>query len=156
MKKIFLSVVVMVFFVSTSFAVTPIKLSLWDGIDVPQDDTLRGIELGLGSYTPSMTGLILDLLVNKTDEAEGVQIALITISTQMKGLQWGFINVNNEEIMGVQLGLFNNADKVNGLQFGFINMTNNLYGVQIGLINYIKTQTLPYGLPFTVILNFKF
>ncbi|MDR0485489.1 MAG: hypothetical protein LBH29_02040 [Elusimicrobiota bacterium] len=156
MKKFVSAIAIVLLFASLSFAVTPVKLSLWKGLDVPQDDTLRGIEVGLGSYTPDMTGFIFDLLMNKTDDAAGVQMALITITTNMKGLQWGFINVSNQEISGVQLGLLNKADKINGLQFGFINLANDLYGVQIGLINYIGSQTLPYNLPFTIILNFKF
>jgi len=157
MKKLLLTALLMCLSANFALASTPVKLSLWNEIDVPQDDTVRGIELGIGSYTPNMTGFIFDFLVNKTDDAIGVQMAMITITTNITGLQLGLINVNNQDVYGAQIGLFNNAENVKGFQFGFVNLTTDIYGVQIGFINYIKQGTFPSAnFPAMIIINAKF
>jgi hypothetical protein len=152
MKKLVLSLLVLTVFACISFASTPIKLSLWDKIGIPQDDTLEGLEIGIGMYTQKVTGIAWNLIYSKTDEATGYQAGIVTIINNLKGLSSSFVNWNENEILGVQLGFFNKAQSVKGLQFGFINMTENIQGVQIGLVNFIKTGKLPV----MIIANAKF
>ncbi|MDR3124758.1 MAG: hypothetical protein LBU10_02625 [Endomicrobium sp.] len=52
-----------------SFASTPIKLSLWDEIAIPKDDTLKGLELGIGIYTPNVKGVVFNWIYSKTDNS---------------------------------------------------------------------------------------
>jgi hypothetical protein len=157
MKKLLL-VFAFIFMSSISvFAAAPVKLSLWNSLYIPQDDSLTGIELGIGSYTPNMTGFMFDFLVGKTDEAVGVQIAMITITKNISGIQFGFINVNYQEIAGAQIGLFNNAESVNGLQLGLINLTTDMKGVQLGLLNYIANgRIITESFPAMIIINANF
>jgi hypothetical protein len=59
-------------FTCVSFTSTSIKLSLWDKIDIPPDDTLEGLELGIGMYTPNVLQeqlLIGSILIQKILQA---------------------------------------------------------------------------------------
>ncbi|MDR1511204.1 MAG: hypothetical protein LBS15_00225 [Endomicrobium sp.] len=142
--------------VGVSFAdVTPtsFKFSLWDTIAVPENsNVVNGVEIGINSYTHKLKGLSWNFIFSRTDEALGVQESFITLTKLFIGLQSGVINFNLDEICGLQCGFFNKAKLVRGFQIGLVNMTENLYGVQIGLINFIKTGYFPA----MVIANAKF
>ncbi|MDR3049100.1 MAG: hypothetical protein LBV16_04590 [Elusimicrobiota bacterium] len=156
MKKLFL-ICAFVFMTTNAFGVTPVKLSLWNEIAAPHDDTLHGIEIGIGSYTPNMVGFMFDFLVGKTDNAAGIQIAMITIAAKMAGIQCGFININYDEIIGSQVGLFNNAERVKGLQIGVFNFTDEMTGIQLGLFNYIGNgKIITESFPAMLIFNANF
>jgi hypothetical protein len=99
-----------------------IKLSLWYKIAIPQNDTLEGLELGIGTYTPNVKGVAFNWIYSKTDNATAWQTGTVTITNSFKGLQSGFVNWNENEVSGVQWGFFNKAQSVKGLQFGFINV----------------------------------
>ncbi|MDR2396196.1 MAG: hypothetical protein LBD57_06315, partial [Endomicrobium sp.] len=142
MKKGVLVLLSLAVFTVLSFASTPIKLSLWDKFSIPQDDSLEGLELGIGSYTPNVKGVSFNLLFSKTDNAFAWQTGIVTLTNNFEGLQLGFINWNQNNVSGIQLGFFNKAISVKGLQLGFINVTENMQGVQIGLVNLIKTGKL--------------
>jgi hypothetical protein len=181
MKKLLLSFCLLCAFGAVSFAGTPIKLSLWEQIAVPNDDSVCGLEIGIGAYTPELVGVGWNFIYSKTDDAKAWQTGIVTISKQFLGLQtgllalsenfkgvsFGFANWNKErftgiscglaswndgDITGIQFGLLNIAKSVSGLQFGFINMTENMNGIQIGLVNFIKTGKLPV----MIIANAKF
>jgi hypothetical protein len=152
MKKVVLALLSLAVFACISFASTPIKLSLWEKIAIPTDDTLEGVELGIGMYTPNVKGVSFNCIYSKTYNAKAWQTGIVTITNHFEGLQSGFINLNKHKISGVQLGFFNQAHSVKGLQVGFINVTENMQGIQIGLVNFIKTGRL-YVM---VIANAKF
>ena len=153
MKKVLLAVCAVVLFAGASFAAaTPIKLSLWGKIAVPPADSVHGLVIGIGNYTPELRGVSYNFIFAKTDDGIGFQSAFVTKTNEFLGLQGGFVNFNCGEIKGVQWGFFNKAQSVRGLQLGFINMTENMYGIQIGLLNFIKTGPLPV----MVIANAKF
>jgi hypothetical protein len=153
-------------FVNVSTAVTPIKFSLWDEIATPKDDSVKGFELGLWTYTPELVGIGLNFIYSKTDNAValntgivtiskrfvGVQIALFSLSEAFEGLMASCINLNEGEVSGAQVGFLNKAKSLKGLQLGFINMAEDIYGIQIGLLNFIKTGKFP----MMVIANAKF
>jgi hypothetical protein len=138
MKKILAALFAVVVFYGVSFSETPIKLSLWNKIAAPNDDTVLGLELGIGSCSSNVTGVSFNFIYGKADKVVGAQI--------------GMVNLNESSITGAQLGFFNKADFVNGAQIGFVNITDNMSGIQIGFINFIKTGKLPA----MVIFNCKF
>jgi hypothetical protein len=156
MKKV-LSVLCTVFAFAAVCLGTPIKLSLWDKIAVPNSDSVCGLEIGIGTYTPNFRGVGWNIIYSQTDDAKAWQAGIVTISKQFVGLQTGFlfmsetfkgvsfgaVNWNEGEVTGVQWGFFNIAKSVSGLQLGFLNMTENMNGIQIGFLNFIKDSKLP-------------
>jgi len=153
MRKLLLALFAVAMIAPVALAAsTPIKLSLWDKIAVPAMDTVYGLELGIGSYTPELKGVSWNFIYSKTDNAIGWQAAFVSLTNDFCGLQSGCVNINSGEIQGVQYGFFNKAQSVKGLQLGFVNMTDDMQGIQIGLVNFIKTGTLPV----MVIVNAKF
>ncbi|MDR1474099.1 MAG: hypothetical protein LBS38_00190 [Endomicrobium sp.] len=151
MKKLLLSFCLLCAFVAVSFAETPIKLSLWEKIAVPDEDSVCGLEIGIGTYTSKLVGVGLNFIYSKTDDAKAWQTGIVTISKQFLGLQTGLLALS-EDVTGIQFGFLNVAKSVSGLQFGLINMTENMNGIQIGLVNFIKTGKLPV----MIIANAKF
>jgi len=159
MKKVLLMFLICVLFIDVSFAEIPeavsFKFSLWDKIAVPKNngnDIVDGLEIGINSYTHKLKGLSLNFIFSRTDEASGVQGSFVTLTKSFVGLQTGVVNLSLDEICGLQCGFFNKAKLIRGFQVGLVNMTEDLYGVQIGLINFIETghfQTM-------VIANAKF
>jgi len=157
MKKVLLALCTVFAFAAVSFAGTPIKLSLWDKIAVPNNDSVCGLEIGIGTYTPNLRGVGWNIIYSQTDDAKAWQIGIVTISKQFVGLQtgllsmsetfkgvsFGAVNWNEGEVTGVQWGFFNMAKSVSGLQLGFLNMTENMNGIQIGFLNFIKDGKLP-------------
>ena len=153
MKKLLSMLLAVVASASVIFSASPVKVSLWEKIAFPKDDSINGIEIGLGSYTPEVKGLAWNLIYTKTDDCFGYQHAwLITFTEIFKGLQTGIINLNSGEIKGVQKGFFNKAVSIKGIQVGFINVAENMEGVQFGFINFIKTGPIPV----MIIVNAKF
>ncbi len=153
MKRLLSALCAIAAFASISFAATPLKLSIWEKIAIPQDDSVNGLEIGIGTYTPEVKGIMCNLIYAKTDDCFGWQHAwLITFTKLFKGLQTSIINLNSSEIAGIQKGFFNKAVSIKGLQVGFINVAENMEGVQIGFINFIKNGPIP----IMIIANAKF
>ncbi|MDR2772753.1 MAG: hypothetical protein LBB93_04730 [Elusimicrobiota bacterium] len=111
MKKILLSMVFVFGFTSMSFAITAIKLSLWDTIAAPSDQDVTGFELGIGAKY-----------------------------RELHGGSFNFLYSEIETVKGVQIGAVNRANSVKGAQLGFVNITDNMHGVQVGLINVINNS----------------
>jgi hypothetical protein len=153
MSKLVLTFLMSVLFCAISFAETvPLKLSLWECLEIPSADRVHGLELGIGNYTSEVSGVALNLLYSRVDNITGVQNGVFAKNNRMVGAQIGFVNFSDEEVTGVQFGFFNKAKFVSGIQLGFVNMTENMNGVQIGLVNFIEKGSLPV----MVILNCKF
>ncbi|MCL1972866.1 MAG: hypothetical protein FWG57_07780 [Endomicrobia bacterium] len=150
MKKVLLAVCAVVLFAGASFAATPIKLSLWDRISLPQDDAVHGLELGIGSYTPELRGVAWNFIFTKTDDAVGWQAGLVTLSKDVVGLQSGLVNLNQGNVKGVQWGFVNQAKSVNGLQLGFVNIADSGsdFALQIGLVNFLGDSSIYKVFPF--------
>jgi hypothetical protein len=144
MKKLSFAVLSIVFLAGIALAeAVPAKLSLWNKIAVPPSDSVIGLELGIGSYTPEVTGVSWNIVYSRTDNITGWECGFFTVTKDITGAQTGFINFNEGNITGLQWGFFNKARSVKGVQIGFVNMTETMYGVQIGLVNFIKTGKLP-------------
>ncbi len=83
--------------------------------------------------------------LNRANDLEGVQAAgFINTARAVEGVQAaGFINVA-KEVKGVQAaGFINKARRVRGFQISVINYTNELHGIQVGLINRSGKRWLP-------------
>ncbi|MDR2811923.1 MAG: hypothetical protein LBB06_02300 [Endomicrobium sp.] len=62
-------------------------MSLWDKIAVPNNDSVCGLGIGIGTHTPNFIGVGLDLIYSQTDDAKAWQTGMVTISKQFVGLQ---------------------------------------------------------------------
>ncbi len=76
-------------------------------------------------------------LVNVTKEITGFQASAVNVSRKVTGFQASAVNVASEELKGVQLGVVNYSKK-GGCQFGLVNVIEDGF------------------LPFMIIFNFKF
>ena len=131
-----------------------LKLSLWDDIAVAlpnNTQTVRGVDLGIGSNTDSIYGLQLDLIASKADEVRGfneafiyarsnelygLQGAIYNVSNNLYGIQGGLVAVNNRELRGFEGGWINSAHgTLIGAQLGIYNQVEDLHGAQIGIVN---------------------
>jgi len=169
MKKLLLSLLAVVMLAGASFATTPIQLSLWDKIAFPMDDSVTGIQLGIGGGLTNMTGLQWNFIWSKTQNADFAWQSAIVCEADgdFTGLQTGFVNYNKGSVTGLQWGALNYSNKAEGLDLGFINYAKNFSGVMIGFINYVDNMDsgLQIGLvnhigngslPWMIIINGKF
>lgn len=163
-----------------------IKLSLWDDIAVAlpnNTQTVRGIDLGIGSDTNSIYGFQWDLVASKAREVRGIneafiyarsnelyglQASIYNVSNRLYGIQGGLVTVNNYELKGLQGGWINLSNgTLIGAQIGIYNQVADLHGLQLGFVNYAKhiSKGLQVGLvniakngwfPVMVIVNGRF
>ena len=116
MKKVLLALCAVFAFAAVSFAGTPIKLSLWDKIAVPNNDSVCGLEIGIGTYTPNLRGVGWNIIYSQTDDAKAWQTGIVTISKQFVGFQTGLLSMS-ETFKGVSFGAVNwNEGEVTGAQ----------------------------------------
>lgn len=124
-----------------------------------ESNVLNGIQLGLlVTHSKKANGISVASLLNNSDKMNGIAIALISINSDtLNGLftGWGIGSNNvikeNKVINGCAMGVWVSAEKINGaaitvfnsnskIQNGFsisiFNKTDELHGIQIGLVNY--------------------
>lgn len=137
----------------------PIQISLINPIQIFNEDT-------------SICGFRLNLICGVNDNVTGFDLGLgNVVKGNFKGVQWGAVNyvegnasgwmdasitnIVKGEFTGFQSAwIYNYAGKVtSGLQFGLINNTDDLNGVQIGLLNF-NGKGEPMG--FFPIVNWSF
>ncbi|ACC98202.1 hypothetical protein Emin_0647 [Elusimicrobium minutum Pei191] len=157
MKKVFFAVLFCAL-VLPAMAVTPVKLSLWDGIAFPNENIVRGVELGIGGNTDDIAGVQFNVVwaknqtmagwqaswvFNDAGSFSGLQTAPINKSVDISGVSIGLVNMSYN-ITGFQLGFFNMADRFSGLQLGFINYARDIdRGIQLGLVNFAENGFMP-------------
>ncbi len=131
-----------------------LKLSLWDDIAVAlpnNTQTVRGVDLGIGSQTNSIYGWQANLLSSKAGELRGINEAIgyarvnegyglngaiFARSNTFYGIQSGLININENRVGGLQGGAVNIAHgAVTGVQYGIYNQVEDLHGLQLGFVN---------------------
>ncbi len=95
---------------------------------------LRGFELGF-------------LWNHKSQFVEGVQIAMgANISDgPLRGAQFAFVNIADQKSKGLQLGLANFSEDLDGLQLGLVNIGAHSK-VQVGLINISEKSRVSLGI----------
>jgi hypothetical protein len=77
-----------------------LKYLSWDKITVPTNNSVCGLEIGIGSYTLELVEVGWNFIYSKTDDAKAWQTGLVTISKQFVGLQTGFLAMS-ETFKGV-------------------------------------------------------
>ncbi|MDR1952703.1 MAG: hypothetical protein LBQ37_04250 [Elusimicrobiota bacterium] len=110
MKKILLVFFIAAMFSTSAFAVTPLKLSLWQTISAPSDKDVRGVALGIGSNFRQINGFSFNCIYSKIETVYGVQLGAVNVATSVRGLQMGFVNIT-DTMHGIQLGIVNIINK---------------------------------------------
>ncbi|MCK5780213.1 MAG: hypothetical protein KAH04_04295 [Psychrilyobacter sp.] len=125
-------------------------------------DTVKGVDLHILAIgeTNNFTGVQFPLLIAGANivnnqfvgagfgianihkgQSTGALFGLVNMSNNVKGLQWGAVNISSGRATA-DIGLVNISQGA-AFQLGFFNMTDDLTGVQLGLINMAKTGFLP-------------
>jgi len=133
--------------------ITGFRLNLLYG----KNRDVTGLDVGLLNHvTGDMRGLQHGLVGNVGGDMIGWQDNVVNlVEGEVRGIQTGLVNAG-EYGTGAQLGLVNYAGEFRGFQgvFALVNYAEDLEGVQIGLVNIIRSKdTLPV-LPF-VNWNFR-
>lgn len=134
---------------------------------------LNGITIGcLLVGGGDMNGLSLSGLYGEIEDASGVAVSGLFIATNnLNGLELGGLfahtenNANgvsvspgvvmcNGQFTGVTAGSFVKTKKMNGLSIGVVNMSDELHGIQIGLLNHAANN--PKGLRWFPLINLHF
>jgi hypothetical protein len=173
----FLAIVAVLASPMAARAQSPIQLSLFPPMQlVSEDQSVSGIRLGLYTKNTDTSGFDLAAVAHSTGSASALQVALVNyVEGDFTGLQlgWGLggsiANVVNGQVKGVQLGIYNGAQgggegfqwglvnntggRMSGFQLSFVNIAEDYYGLQVGLINIIRSKPSLSVLP---IVNWKF
>lgn len=143
---------------------------------VDDDEDVRGVRLNLiYGVNQNVSGLDLGFINHVNGSMSGVQFGIVNLVDQgFSGWQSGVINVAQGEFTGLQwspwtaLSLanfadaaegaqiavaFNRAEYMRGFQLSLVNVTDDMYGIQVGLINVIRSKE---DLPILPIVNWKF
>ena len=149
----------------------PIQLSLFNPVQIYDEDTsITGVRFNLVyGVNQDVTGLDFGIIQRSKGDVKGLQFGFVSLTEgAFTGWQDHLANVTHGYMTGLQTGIFNSAVGGKGVQFGAIainegkfeglmfsvfNMTEDMYGVQIGLINIISSKA---KLKFLPIVNWKF
>jgi hypothetical protein len=136
--------------------VSGIRLNLLYGVN----QNMSGVDLGLINHTRGdMVGVGFGL-VNVTDGTfVGWQAGVINLTQRdFTGLQWSawsalsLANIAGEG-RGAQIAwVFNQAEYLGGFQLALVNIANDMNGVQVGLINIIRSKE---RFPVLPLVNWK-
>jgi hypothetical protein len=150
----------------------PIQLSLvGPTIQLVDDDAdIIGVRLSLFyGLNRNVTGLDIGLVSHTRGDSKGVQFGFLGLTDgTFTGWQDNFVNIARERFQGLQHGAvnvmgtgegvqwswaFNRAEYLNGLQFSLVNFAEDMDGVQVGLVNIIRSKR---RFPVLPIVNWKF
>jgi len=71
----------------------------------------------------SVKGLRLVLIYGENADVSGLDVGLVSKTTgDQVGLQWGLVHLNDGDFLGLQLGLWNTVQDLDGLQIGLVNL----------------------------------
>lgn len=137
-KPVQLALVAPVQLFSESTSITGIRFSLIYG----KNSGMTGLDIGLANHTTSSV-------------QKGIQFGIVGIADGgFVGWQDNFVNISKQKFEGLQWGAVNYHDgMVSGLQLGIVNYAASMNGLQIGLINIIKTGG---AFPVFPIVNWSF
>jgi hypothetical protein len=157
-------------------AQSPIQLSLFPPAQlVSEGQDVSGIRFGLYTKNANTSGFDLAAVAHSTGNATALQVSLVNyvegdftglqlgwglggaianvVKGQMKGFQGGIYNGAGQGGEGFQWGLVNNTGgRMSGFQLSFVNIAEDYNGIQVGLINIIKSKPSLSILP---IVNWK-
>lgn len=157
----------------TSRSWTPVQIALWNPIQtfgegfsvnglrlsaiVGANQDVTGLDLAgiVGLTQGNQTGLQFALYGEVGGDLTGWQIGGLAaeVDGRARGLQTAALYNSAGEGTGVQIAaVLNRAERMRGLQISLVNWTDELDGVQIGLININRKGWIP----FFPLLNFGF
>jgi hypothetical protein len=143
---------------------------------VDDDEDVKGIRLNLiYGVNRNVSGLDIGLINHTNGEMAGVGVGIVNVADgAFTGWQAGVVNVSQGQMTGLQwspwsilslanfavaaegaqiAAAFNRAEYIDGFQFSLVNVADDMYGVQVGLINIIRSKPDFWILP---IVNWKF
>lgn len=143
---------------------------------VDDDEDVRGIRLNLiYGVNRNVSGLDLGLINHVKGSMAGVQFGIVNMADGgLSGWQSGVVNVTQGQFTGLQwspwsllslanladaaegaqvAAAFNKAEYMRGFQLSLVNVADDMYGVQVGLINIIRSKA---KYPIIPIVNWKF
>ncbi|MBP9079969.1 MAG: hypothetical protein KBF80_06935 [Flavobacteriales bacterium] len=134
----------------------------------------NGVQIGgLAAHTTRINGLSLAPVWQNSEKSNGLGVSFGIDSDTLNGVFAGFAvappnaNIDNRVINGLAMGVFVGAEKVRGMAIGLfhiyskkqvglsvsaINRTDDLRGLQIGLLNYAGNN--PKLLRWLPLINF--
>ncbi|MBE5191329.1 VC2662 family protein [Vibrio parahaemolyticus] len=106
-------------------------------LGMSETDRTTGVNFGLffgaAKVNQEMKGASLGLVNWNQGQTTGVNFGAVNITNNVKGLNWSAVNYSEGYTMA-DVGLASISKKSN-FQLGFFNMTDQIDGVQIGLLN---------------------
>jgi len=143
---------------------------------VDDDADVRGIRLNLiYGVNRNVSGLDLGLINHTNGEMTGVEFGIVNVvDGGFSGWQSGVVNVTQGPFTGLQwspwsllslanfaeaaegaqiAAAFNRSETMRGFQLALVNVADDLYGLQIGLINIIRSKD---DFPILPLVNWKF
>ena len=140
-------------------------------VDAGED--VKGIRLNLPyGINRDVSGLDLGFINHTSGEFSGVGVGIVNLGVgPVSGWQMGVVNVAQDRFSGLQFNPislanimgqgegaqiawgFNKADYVHGFQLSLVNIAEDMEGVQVGLINIIRSKPTLWILP---LVNWKF
>jgi hypothetical protein len=140
---------------------------------VDDDEDVKGIRLNLPyGVNRNVTGLDLGFINHTKGEFSGVEFGIVNLTEgPFAGWQNGIINIAQDRFTGLQFDPltlanvvgtgegaqiawgFNKADYLYGFQLALVNIAEDMEGLQVGLINIIRSKPTLWILP---LVNWKF
>lgn len=140
---------------------------------VDDDEDVRGIRLNLiYGVNQNVSGLDLGLINHTNGNMTGFELGLANVTDgDFSGWQAGLINVTQGQLTGIQFSggalanfaeaaegaqiawVLNRSSYMRGFQLSLVNVAEDMYGVQVGLINVIRSKG---DFPVLPLVNWKF
>ncbi|AEX23374.1 VC2662 family protein [Vibrio sp. EJY3] len=106
-------------------------------LGMSETDRTTGVNFGLffgaAKVNQEMKGASLGLVNWNRGQTTGLNLGAVNITNNVKGLNWSAVNYSEGYTMA-DVGLASISKKSN-FQLGFFNMTDQIDGIQIGLLN---------------------
>ncbi len=106
-------------------------------LGMSETDRTTGVNFGLffgaSKVNQEMKGASLGLVNWNRGQATGLNLGAVNITNNVNGLNWSAVNYSEGYTMA-DVGLASISKKSN-FQLGFFNMTDQIDGIQIGLLN---------------------
>jgi hypothetical protein len=122
---------------------------------ISEMDNMKGVAfafpfVGATIINNEMTGVTLGIFGWHKGQDTGVNVNAVNMTNNVNGLNWGFVNYSTGFTVA-DVGVVSISKKSN-FQLSIFNSTNDLQGLQIGLLNHAENGFLPW-FPF---FNFNF
>jgi hypothetical protein len=143
---------------------------------VDDDDDITGVRLNLlYGKNANVYGVDLGLVNHVSGEMKGWQLGVVNlVDERYEGWQAGIVNLAREDFKGLQFAApsilplanfarrgegaqiawaFNRSERFSGFQLSLVNVADDMHGLQVGLVNIIRSNRDHPVLP---LVNWKF